>query len=258
MKALYTVSLMASVIALLAISGPAHASKTDDRIESSAKKSYVFKTYLQADDISIQSKDGAVTLTGVVSEEYHKALAQDTVAGLPGVTTVDNRLELKGAPPTANSDAWLASKVKATLLFHRSVSAATTEVDVKDGIVTLRGTAANQAQKELTTEYTKDVAGAKEVKNDMVVSSPQKKVRTVGDKIDDSSITALVKMTLLYHSSTSALNTTVTTKRGVVTLTGKAKNSAELNLATKLASDVNGVNRVTNRMVIEYAGGVEP
>ena len=117
--------------------------------------------------------------------------------------------------------------------------------------MTLRGTAANQAQKELTTEYAKDVAGAKEVKNDMVVSTPPVKTRTVGDKIDDSSITALVKMTLLYHSSTSALNTTVTTKRGVVTLSGKAKTAAELNLATKLAGDVNGVKRVRNRMVIE-------
>ena len=48
-------------------------------------------------------------------------------------------------------------KVKATLLFHRNVSAVKTEVTVKDGIVTLRGDATSQAQKELTTEYAKDV-----------------------------------------------------------------------------------------------------
>ena len=95
----------------------------DDLIESSAKKSYVFKTYLKDDDIKIQSRDGAVTLTGTVSEESHKSLAQDTVAGLPGVKTVDNRLEVKGERPAENSDAWLITKVKTTLLFHRSVSA---------------------------------------------------------------------------------------------------------------------------------------
>ena len=67
------------------------------RIESSAKKSYVFKNYLKDDDIKIQSKDGAVTLTGTVSEESHKSLARETVAGLPGVKSVDNRLEVKGA-----------------------------------------------------------------------------------------------------------------------------------------------------------------
>ena len=124
MKAIYSVALMVAAMALLAISVPAYATKMDDRIESSAKKSYVFKTYLKEDDIKIESKDGAVTLTGIVSEEYHKSLAQETVAGLPGVKSVDNRLEVKGEPPTANSDAWLTAKVKITLLFHRSVSAA--------------------------------------------------------------------------------------------------------------------------------------
>jgi osmotically-inducible protein OsmY len=242
---------MLAAVALLALSVPVHASKMDSRIELAAKQSYVFKTYLQGDDIKIQSSDGAVTLTGIVSENFHKSLAQETVADLPGVVSVDNRLEVKGAPPTANSDAWLRDKVKVTLLFHRSVSAGTTEVDVKDGIVTLRGDAASLAQKELATEYAKDVEGVKDVNNEMTVTKPAEKTRTVGEKIDDASITAQVKMTLLYHRSTSALNTKVTTEKGVVTLGGKASNAAEVELATKLANDVNGVKGVKNRMTIE-------
>ena len=58
-------------------------------------------------------------------------------------------------------------------------------------------------------------------------------------------------MTLLYHRSTSAINTSVTTKNGVVTLGGKASNAAELKLAAKLANDVNGVKSVKNKMTIE-------
>jgi osmotically-inducible protein OsmY len=58
-------------------------------------------------------------------------------------------------------------------------------------------------------------------------------------------------MMLLYHRSTSALNTKVTTKRGVVTLQGKAGNAAEKDLTTKLAGDVNGVKVVKNHMTIE-------
>jgi hyperosmotically inducible protein len=252
MKALYTLSLVLAAAALLTISAPAYASKTDDRIESSAKKSYVFKVYLKDDDIKIESKNGAVTMTGMVSEEYHKALAQDTMTGLPGVKSVDNRLEVKGTPPTANSDAWLKDKVKMTLLFHRSVNAGKTEVDVKDGIVTLRGHATSQAQKELTTEYSKDVEGVKEVKNEMTVTRTTKKaMQAMGEKIDDASITAQVKMALVLHRSTSALNTTVTTKHGVITLGGKAKNTAEKDLVTKLVADVNGVKSVKNHMVIE-------
>jgi osmotically-inducible protein OsmY len=243
--------MMVAVVALLALSMPVHASTMDDRIVSTAKNSYMFKTYLQDDDIKIESRDGAVTLTGIVADNFNKSLAEETVAGIPGVKSVDNRLEVKGTPPSANSDAWIRDKVKLTLLFHRSVSAGTTEVDVKDGIVTLRGDATSQAQKELTTEYAKDVEGVKDVNNEMVVSSPSKKTPTVGEKIDDASITAQVKMTLLFHRSTSAINTKVETKRGVVTLYGKASNAAEKDLATKLANDVNGVKDVKNRMTIE-------
>jgi hyperosmotically inducible periplasmic protein len=246
-----TLLLALALVFLLVTSMPLHASEMDSRIESSARQSYVFKTYLMDDDIKIKSRDGAVTLTGTVSEEYHKSLAQETVADLPGVRSVDNRLEVTGAPPTANSDAWLRDKVKATLSFHRSVSAGITEVDVKDGIVTLRGNAASQAQKELTTEYARDVEGVKDVNNEITVTKTSEKKRTIGETIDDASITAQVKMTLLYHRSTSALHTSVTTKKGVVTLGGKAINATEVDLATKLAKDVNGVKDVINRMIIE-------
>ncbi len=251
MKAIYSVALMAAVVVLLVIGAPLYASKMDDRIESSARKSYVFKTYLNDDDIKIESRDGIVTLTGTVSEESHKLLAQETVASLPGVKSVNNMLEVKGERPAENSDLWLKAKIKATLLFHRNVSAASTDVDVKGSIVTLRGNADSEAQKELTTEYVKDVEGVKEVRNEMMVSKLQKKSQeTLGEKIDDASITAQVKLTLLYHRSTSALTTGVDTNQGVVTLSGKALNAAEKDLVTKLVSDIHGVKSVKNKMTV--------
>ena len=239
-------------VALLLANSPAHASsKTDNRIEASAKKTYVFQNYLKGDDIKIQSKDGVVTLTGSVLEESHKSLAGETVAELPGVKKVDNRLEVKGDSPAANSDLWLGTKGKKTLLFHRNVNGLKTEVSVKDAVVTLRGDAASEAQKELTTEYAKDVTGVKDVKNEMTVSAAStKKHETVGEMIDDASITAQVKMTLLYHRSTSAVSTKVKTKNGVVTVSGKAGNAAEKDLVTKFAGDVHGVKNVINRMTV--------
>jgi len=69
MKGKFSLALMLAAVVLLVFSVPVQASKTDDQIVSSAKNSYVFKNYLKNDDIKIQSKDGAVTLTGTVSEE---------------------------------------------------------------------------------------------------------------------------------------------------------------------------------------------
>jgi len=249
---MYSAALMVAAVALLALGVPVHATNLDDRIESSARESYIFKTYLKDDDINIQSKDGAVTLTGLVSEESHKALARETVSGLPGVTSVDNRLEVKGVPPAPSSDALLMDKVKSALMFHRSVSAEETEVDVKDGIVTLRGTATSQAQKDLTTEYAKDVEGVKDVNNEMIVmKTGEKTPQTIVEKIDDASITGQVNIALLFHRSTSFLHTTVRTNRGVVTVGGKARNLAEKDLVTKLVSDIHGVKSVDNQMTVE-------
>jgi len=251
MKTAYPLALLAVTGAMFVTSASLRASETDDRIESSAKKSYVFKTYLKDDSIKTDSKNGAVTLTGTVAENSHKSLAENTVESLPGVISVDNQLKIKGESPAEHSDGWLSTKVKTTLLFHRNVSASKTDVYVKDGIVSLRGEASSQAQKELTTEYAKDVEGVKEVKNEMTVAkTPGEPSQTIGEKIDDASITAQVKSSLLSHRSTSALKTKVETTDGVVTLSGIAKNAAEKSLVTKLVKDIDGVNSVINNMTI--------
>jgi osmotically-inducible protein OsmY len=77
------------------------------------------------------------------------------------------------------------------------------------------------------------------------------KASNIGESIDDASITALVKATLLYHRSTSAIKTKVETVDGVVTLTGTAKNASEKELASKFVQDVSGVKSVVNKMNVE-------
>jgi len=150
-----------SVASALVFTSPLFASETDDRIESSARGTYVFKTYLKDDAIQLHFKDGQVTLSGTVVDASHRSLAGDTVAGLPGVTAVDNRLTEDGQAPVAKSDAWLIAKVKTTLLFHANVNASATEVAAKNGVVTLRGPAASLAQKDLTAEYARNVEASR-------------------------------------------------------------------------------------------------
>lgn len=247
-------SLLSLCVALSAISlatTSLQASSTDSRIESSARKSYVFKTYLKDDSIKTHSKAGIVTLTGTVSEESHKTLAEDTVASLPGVVRVDNQLTITGEQPAKHSDTWISMKVKTALLFHRHVSGTGTTVYVKDGVVTLQGEASSMAQKELTTEYARDIDNVKDVRNNMTIAeTPGVADETAGEKIDDASITAQVKSALMTHHSTSAMHTTVSTTDGVVTLGGRVKNAAEKALVAKLASDITGVRNVINNMAI--------
>jgi osmotically-inducible protein OsmY len=251
MKSNYTLAIMATVSTLLITSAPLRAADTDSRIESSATKSYTFKTYLKDDSIKVDAKDGVVTLTGTVADSSHKSMAENTVASLPGVTSVDDQLKISGEQPAEHSDAWITTKVKTALLFHRNVSATGTTVYTKDGVVTLQGVASSMAQKELTTEYAKDIDNVKSVNNEMTIAGiPATADATIGDKIDDASITAEIKSSLLSHHSTSAIHTGVTTTDGVVTVTGIAKNDAEKSLVTKLVTDINGVTSVVNNMTV--------
>ncbi len=247
----YLKVFFAFTAAILLTGASAFASETDGRIEASAKESYVFKTYLKEDSIKTESKDGVVTLTGTVAEESHKSLATETVASLPGVIRVDNQLVSKGDQPAENSDGWLSMRVKSSLLYNRNVSGMKTQVFVTDGIVTLKGEADSQAQKDLAGEYAKEIKGVKGVTNEMTLASvPSGMKQGMGDKIDDASITAQVKMAFLAHHSTSAFKTGVATSNGVVTLSGNAPNGAGKDMATKVAGNINGVVNVVNNMTI--------
>jgi osmotically-inducible protein OsmY len=251
MKTIFPITLAVVAGTILMSGMSVRASDTDSRIESSAADSYVFKTYLKDDSIKTVSKDGVVTLTGTVADESQKSMAENTVASLPGVTSVDNQLQINGKQPAEHSDSWITMKVKTALLFHRNVSATGTSVSTTDGVVTLQGVASSLAEKELTTEYVKDVDNVKSVNNQMTIAStPGAPDSTINDKIDDASITAEVKSSLMSHRSTSAMHTSVSTTDGVVTVSGIAANAAEKSLVTKLATDINGVTSVINNMTV--------
>jgi hyperosmotically inducible protein len=240
-----------TIAILLGLPPLLRASATDDRIETAAQASYVFKTFLGHDQILAKSLDGVVTLTGMVETQANSQLAQATIASLPDVVRVDNQLRTREDSPRERSDGWLAIKVKSVLLFHRNVSARETKVSVREGIVTLRGEATSLAQSELSAEYALDVDGVKEVMNEMTIAkTPVQQGERIDEMIDDASITAQVKSALLWHLSTSSVKTNVATKDGTVTVSGIAKNDAERSLVTKLATDINGVMMVINEMTI--------
>ena len=249
---LFSLLMMVGLLTILVVNGYLFAADVDEQIESAARKTYVFRTFLAGDDVQIHSQDGIVTLTGTVAVEPHSFLATETILDLPGVKSVDNRLEVRGGLPEKKSDAWLQMMVKNMLMLHRNPLYDDTVVDVKDGMVTLHGVAGSQAEKELAAEYVTDVDGVLGVRNEMTVAAaPKKERRTVEEFIDDSSIKAQIKLVLAFHRGTSPFRAVVTVSRGVVTVSGMAKNAAEKKLVGKRIEDIRGVVRIDNRMIIE-------
>lgn len=223
--------------------------ESDRKIEAAAKASYNYSTVLDG-QVAAKSKDGKITLTGTVQDQGEKDLAADTVRTLPGVEKVQNDVKI-ASKYKDHSDAWMAFKIRSLLLVKADVSATSTDVSVEEGVVTLTGTADNEAQKELTGEYAKEIDWVKSVKNDIVVEPLPATAEKVAATMDDASITAQIKYSILNHKSTHALKTSVSTIDGVVILGGVAASDAEKSLVGKLAKDVRGVKSVTNEMTVK-------
>jgi hypothetical protein len=113
MKAMYRVALMAPAVPLLLTRGPLHASEMDKGVESSTRKSYVFKTYLKGEDIKIRSEDGVSTLTETVADDSSTSLARKLWQDLKTRTTTGANID----------EASITALVRMTLLQHCSGSA---------------------------------------------------------------------------------------------------------------------------------------
>lgn len=236
---------------LLSIAGPVAvlASPASDRkIEQAVASSYHYRTLLE-DRVIVKVLDGVATLTGTVHDKDDKALAADTVENVRGVKGVKNELTIVSTH-AERTDPWIAAKIRTQLLVKAGVSATTTTIAVKEGVVTLGGTATTRLQRELTETYAGEIAGVKGIANTIVVNDVSVPGETTRDHIDDASITTQVKYALLRHHGTSALKTQVSTNAGRIVIAGGAGSAAEKALVTKLAHAVRGVKSVRNAMTV--------
>lgn len=253
--------------------------RTDRRIEESARSSHTFQRVLN-NEIDVKVRDGVATLSGEVSDMDQARLAEDTVATIEGVRRVDNRIKLD---PTARgaSDEWLAVKIRSKLLLKRDISLSHTRVNVRDGIVTLTGTAESPAQKARTESAIREIAGVRQVKNHLEIAertaergragqpakrepslppgaglptgreSPRVPDDLSRQPIEDAAVTSQVRFQLLTNDQTSALEPKIDTAEGRVTIAGVAESDAQRDLVTELARRVRGVAHVENRMTVK-------
>jgi osmotically-inducible protein OsmY len=74
--------------------------------------------------------------------------------------------------------------------------------------------------------------------------------KTVGETIDDTSITTRVKTAMLNDPAVGGLRIDVDTFKGVVTLSGRVKSQSEKDQAIALARTVDGVTEVKDALQV--------
>ncbi len=145
-------------------------------------------------------------------------------------------------------DSTVTAKVKAALIEDPVTKARQIDVETYRGVVQLGGFVDSTEQKSRASEVARDVAGVKEVRNDLKVSDADQS--TFGQKVDDGLITTQVKAKLIADSRTEAYKINVETKGGVVQLTGFVDSTNDKQVAGEVARTVNGVTNVDNDLEI--------
>ncbi len=75
--------------------------------------------------------------------------------------------------------------------------------------------------------------------------------RSMGEVVDDATIVARVKSSLLSSSEVEGLDVNVDARNGIVTLSGSADTMAEKTSAERIAKSADGVKSVDNRIEIK-------
>ena len=75
--------------------------------------------------------------------------------------------------------------------------------------------------------------------------------KSTGEYIDDAAISAKVKTELLANDNVKGSNIEVETNKGVVQLSGRARNHTEATTAVNIAESVKGVKSVKNDIVVK-------
>jgi len=112
----------------------------------------------------------------------------------------------------------------------------------------LSGFTVNQAQIDLSIAVAKSVEGVTNVNNQLELKVGK---QSVGNRIDDSVITARVTAAIFADPAMKSLDVSVTTRKGEVMLSGFVDNSVLLGQAIDLARDVDGVSSVVDHMSIK-------
>ena len=114
--------------------------------------------------INVNSFNRQVLLTGEVKDEAMKATVEREVKAIPGVISVANELTIAGpATYTARAgDSLITTKVKASLVDMKTISATSFKVVTERGVVYLMGRV-TQREGQVAADVARGVAGVNKV-----------------------------------------------------------------------------------------------
>jgi hyperosmotically inducible periplasmic protein len=146
---------------------------------------------------------------------------------------------------TQQNDAGITSVIEASLQADEKVKARQVDVVTREGHVYLNGVVDTETARREAGRLAWRTEGVRGVTNSLTVGE-----RTVGDWIDDVTITSRINSKLLLNSEIKSGDIDVSSSQGVVTLIGRVSSQQIKSDAERIARGTSGVRGVTNELTV--------
>jgi osmotically-inducible protein OsmY len=202
----------------------------------------VWDPKVDAEAIAVSATDGMVTLRGTVGSFRQKREARRAAERVAGVVYVDNELDVRLLDEDRRDDAELRGDVLQALMLDAFVPG-TIDATVKDGFVTLSGSADSQYQRDEAEFLAGNVIGVTGVRDDVYLTEPS---------ADPADVQHSIKKALERAAKIEAEDITVGTYDGRVTLTGTVGSWYEHDTAVAAAWAAPGVVTVDDHLTVSF------
>jgi hyperosmotically inducible protein len=173
-----------------------------------------------------------------------------TVVSILMVATLGFGLKSFATIPEAINDSAITAAVKAKMITDKQVSALNIKVETEKSVVSLAGKVPSDQSFNRAIEITCSISGVKDV------NTTKLEIHEKSHPIDDAIITAKVKgmfarEKIFGEKPISLAKIHVETKNGIVLLTGKVEDAAQIETAKNLAMEVKAVKGVESSLAVE-------
>jgi osmotically-inducible protein OsmY len=186
--------------------------------------------------------NGHVTLRGTVGSFRQKHEARRAAERVVGVTKVKNDLRIQILDVDRQVDSAVRGAVLQVLMLD-SLVPSTIDAKVKDGFVTLTGSASWQFERDEAEMVAMNVIG---------VTGLEDEVYLTGELPDAYDITDSIKKAFKRSAKLDARDISVATKGRTVTVSGVVSSWSEHDAAIDTAWAAPGVNKVEDHVLVEY------
>jgi osmotically-inducible protein OsmY len=220
-------------------------------------------------DVNVSTTNGVVTLSGRVESEQAKQQAVAIARGTDGVARVEDRLTVipEGAVATTGTvggdagrvdDARITSAIQSKYFLDDLVKGRRLEVNSRQGVVTLRGEVGNESERSQALLLARNTDGVQRVEDNLTVNptltasanTPADNAPSIAERADDALLTTKIQSKFFVDKQVNAGSIEVSSKDGVVLLTGTVPNEVARKNAVSIARSTEGVVQVVDRLTV--------